>query len=369
MANKIKVLIIDDSAVVRTTLEAIFNEEHDFEVVGTASDPYKAATILENVVPDVITLDLEMPRMDGLTFLRKLMEQHPIPVVVCSSLVTDGAKAALAALEAGAVDLIAKPQLGTHDFLIDSKTRLYQAVRGAAVAQLKRHRVYQQKPKVESKHLVSEIMPDVGTIRHKAITEKIIVVGASTGGTEALKVYLEGMPSGSPGILVVQHMPANFTAPFAKRLNDVCTIQVREARDGDRVIPGLALVAPGDKHMTLRREGTSYLVQVKDGPLVNRHRPSVDVLFRSAAHNAGSNTIGVIMTGMGDDGAQGCVDLKNTGATVIAQNEATCVVYGMPKAAVARGGVHHVYPLEQLARQTIQLAGNPATRSPLSSKR
>jgi len=356
MGSTIKILIIDDSAVVRTTLQTLFNQEPGFEVVGTASDPYKAAAILQNVIPDVITLDLEMPRMDGLTFLKKLMQQHPIPVVVCSSLVTQGAEAALTALELGAIEVIAKPELGTHEFLLESKARLYDAVRSAAAAQL--HKQKKLTHKTEAKHLISEVMPEVKRQRFAASTEKIIVVGASTGGTEALKTYLQALPITSPGVLVVQHMPSNFTGPFAKHLNNVCVITVKEARNGDRVEPGLALIAPGDFHMAVKREGSHYLAQVKEGPLVNRHRPSVDVLFRSASHHAGPNTLAVIMTGMGDDGAQGCIDLKQAGSIVLAQDEASCVVFGMPKAAIERGGVHHVFPLEQLAAQTMKFINN-----------
>lgn len=351
MKRKIRIMIVDDSAVVRATLQELFANEEDLEVIGTASDPFKAAKLMQQTVPDVITLDLEMPRMDGLTFLRRLMHQHPIPVVVCSSLAQKGAEAALQALEYGAVEVIAKPQLGTHEFLLESKAMLCDSVRAAAIA-----RVKQAPPELNS---INKVLPRSQYSRSKLpahlreTTDKFIVAGASTGGTEALKTFLQGMPANCPGILVVQHMPANFTASFANRLDGICDIDVKEAKDGDSILPGRALIAPGGKHLTIKRNGARYVASVQDGPLVNRHRPSVDMLFRSAATQAGPNTVGVIMTGMGNDGAQGCVDLKESGATVLAQDEATCVVFGMPRCAIEKGGTHKVLPLEKLAHATL----------------
>lgn len=367
MARPTRILIIDDSAVVRATLEEIFNAEPDLEVMGKAANPYDAAALLANAIPDVITLDLEMPRMDGLTFLKQLMAQHPLPVVVCSSLAQRGAEAALAALELGAVEVIAKPTLGTYEFLVESRSLLCDAVRAAAQAR-PRLGIHNSKPdRPRAKTLVSEYMPDVTAHELLETTDKLIVVGASTGGTEALRVLLHDMPLDCPGILVVQHMPANFTASFAQRLDQICRISVKEARDGDPIAHGQALIAPGGLHMLLKRNGARYAVQIKEGPLVNRHRPSVDVLFRSAAHHAGANATAIIMTGMGDDGAQGCLDLKSAGATVIAQDEASCVVFGMPKCAIARGAVHQVLPLSRLAEAAIN-AFRPRHKRDLAQK-
>ncbi len=338
-----KVLIIDDSAVVRAALDDIFTEAKGIEVIGKASNPYHAAELIKQQVPDVITLDLEMPRMDGLTFLKKLMSQHPLPVVVCSSLAQEGADAAMNALELGAVDIVAKPKLGTHDFLFESKERLCDVVRAAAKANVSRRSRSPSK-----KRSINDFIPAEKSHALRETTDKIIVIGASTGGTEALLSFLQQMPEDCPGILIVQHMPAHFTAPFAKRLNQVCRINVEEASDGQSLLQGQALIAPGGKHMALKRSGARYRVSIKEGPLVNRHRPSVDVLFRSTAYHAGSNAVGVIMTGMGDDGAQGCLDMKEAGATLFAQDEQTSVVFGMPKAAIAKGGIHKVLPLNDL---------------------
>ena len=343
--EKIRVLIVDDSAVVRQTLSAIFESDPQIEVIGTASDPYIAAKKIQKEVPDVITLDIEMPRMDGLTFLRKIMTQHPIPVVIISSLTEKGSQTALKALEYGAVEIITKPSMSTKQFIEESKIKLCDVVKAASIAKLKKGppTVINVQPKLSADVIIPKIQ------NHSMIktTEVVVAVGASTGGTEALRIFLEAMPLDAPGIVIVQHMPEHFTRSFANRLNEICKISVKEAEDGDTVLRGRALIAPGNKHTMLKRSGARYFVEVSDGPLVNRHRPSVDVLFRSTARFAGGNAIGIIMTG--DDGARGLLEMKEAGAKTAAQNEQTCVVYGMPKEAVKLGAADKVLPLEQLA--------------------
>ncbi len=353
--NKIKVLIVDDSAVVRQTLESIMSTDREIEVVGTASDPYVAAKKMRIVLPDVMTLDVEMPRMDGITFLKKIMVQHPIPVVICSSLAGKGTETGLKALEYGAIDIIHKPQVGTKQFLEESSILICDAVKAAALTK-KRSSPNKTENIVPAKKLTADaVLPKAGKKAMVQTTEKIVVVGASTGGTEALRVFLEALPHNSPGTVVVQHMPENFTTAFAQRLNDLCQVTVKEASNNDSVLPGHVLIAPGNKHTLLRRSGARYYVEIKDGPLVSRHRPSVDVLFRSASRYAGKNTCGVIMTGMGDDGAKGMAELKEAGATNIAQDEDTCVVFGMPKEAIKTGGVDYILPLQTIAGKVIQI--------------
>jgi two-component system chemotaxis response regulator CheB len=342
---KIRVLIVDDSAVVRQTLQEVLSSDPDIEVMATASDPYVAAERISKEVPDVITLDIEMPRMDGLTFLKKIMSQHPIPVVICSSLADEGAQSTFKALEYGAVDIITKPRLGTKQFLEDSRILICNAVKGAAAAKM---RVLRPSQTVEPK-LTADAILSPATHAMAETTEKVVVVGASTGGTEALKTFLEALPPDTPGIVIVQHMPELFTRAFANRLDSLCAITVKEAETNDTVIRGRALIAPGNHHLLLKRSGARYYVEIKDGPLVCRHRPSVDVLFRSAARYAGRNAIGVIMTGMGDDGAHGMLEMHQAGALTIAQDEATCVVFGMPKEAIKLGGVSKILPLHSLA--------------------
>ena len=343
MPKKIRVLIVDDSAVVRRTLEEIFSSDREIEVMATASDPYIAADKILQEVPDVITLDVEMPRMDGITFLQKLMSQHPIPVVICSSLTESGSETALKALEFGAVEIIQKPRIGTRQFLEESRVRICDAVKAAAMAKVKRI----VRPIVPK--LSADVILEKPTSRAMAkTTEKVVVVGASTGGTEALSDFLQAMPLDAPGIVIVQHMPEHFTRAFAARLNTICRISVKEAEDNDTVIRGRALIAPGNHHLLLKRSGARYYVEIKDGPLVSRHRPSVDVLFRSAARYAGKNTIGVIMTGMGDDGAKGMLEMKEAGAFNIAQDEESCVVFGMPKKAIELDAVDRVLPLNAI---------------------
>ena len=352
---KIKVLVIDDSALVRQTLCEILNSDPGIEVVGSAADPILAAERMRTVVPDVITLDVEMPRMDGLTFLQKLMSQHPIPVVMCSSLTERGNETALKALEYGAVDIITKPKMGTKQFIEESRIRICDAVKGAAAVRMGAMRSMRTTKEVSPKYSADVIMEKPNTKAMIQTTEKVVVVGASTGGTEALRVFLEMLPEDTPGIVIVQHMPENFTAAFAKRLDSICRVTVKEAQDNDTVVRGRALIAPGNHHMLLKRSGARYFVEIKEGPLVSRHRPSVDVLFRSAARYAGKNAVGVIMTGMGDDGAHGMKEMFDAGAVTIAQDEATCVVYGMPHEAVKLGGVNKVMPLQNIAAEVLRL--------------
>ncbi len=356
MAKKIRVIVVDDSAVVRQTMSDILASDPDIAVMATASDPYMAANKMKDETPDVITLDIEMPRMDGITFLQKIMNQHPMPVVICSSMATSGSENALRAVEYGAVEIIEKPKMGTRQFLKESKIQICDAVKAAARVKVKPvHAGF----RVIEKKLSADVVIAKG-LKNRVIqtTEKIVMVGASTGGTEALRIFLEALPQDSPGIVVVQHMPENFTKAFSERLNGICRVEVKEAVDGDSVLRGRALIAPGNRHLMLKRSGARYHVEVKDGPLVCRHRPSVDVLFRSAARYAGANVVGVIMTGMGDDGAKGMLEMKETGAYTIAQDEATSVVFGMPQEAIKLGGVDKVYPLESIGGAVLrQCAG------------
>lgn len=341
----IKVMIVDDSAVVRQSLQDILNADPEIEVIATAQDPYIAADKLRRVVPDVITLDVEMPRMDGLTFLKKLMSQHPIPVVICSSLVGEGTDTLMHALESGAVDIIQKPTLGTRQFIEDSRVQICDTVKGAAAARLKKSTA---KANPQKKLSADAMLPAAATAMAET-TEKVIVIGASTGGTEAICTVLTAMPLGCPGIVIVQHMPEGFTRSFAKRLDTLCKIQVKEAQNSDTVLRGQALIAPGNRHTLLKRSGARYYVEIKEGPLVSRHRPSVDVLFRSAARCAGKNAVAAILTGMGDDGATGMKELFDSGAWTCAQDEATSVVYGMPKEAFLRGATERQLPLQKIA--------------------
>ncbi len=342
---KIRVLIVDDSAVVRQTLSDVLSSDPEIEIMGTAVDPFVAAERISEEVPDVITLDIEMPRMDGLTFLQKIMAQHPIPVVICSSLAEEGAQSALRAMEYGAVDIITKPRLGSKQFLEESRATICQVVKAAAAARVRSI----QPRRVAEPKLTADAILSSATHAMAETTEKVVAIGASTGGTEALKTVLETLPADCPGIVIVQHMPELFTRAFADRLDTLCNITVKEAASNDTVIRGRALIAPGNHHLLLKRSGARYYVDIKEGPLVCRHRPSVDVLFRSAARYAGQNAVGVILTGMGDDGARGMLEMKQAGATTIAQDEATCVVFGMPNEAIKRDAVDKVLPLEAVA--------------------
>jgi len=355
MSNKIKVLIVDDSAIVRQTLEDILSSDRRIEVIATASDPIIAAEKIRHEVPDVITLDVEMPRMDGVTFLQKIMSQHPIPVVMCSSLTEKGCETTLKALEYGAVEIILKPRTGAKQYLQESRIRICDAVKAASVAQVKR--ISTKSHVVAPKLTADAILASPSTKAMSRTTEKVVVVGASTGGTEALLLFLEELPPDAPGIVIVQHMPENFTKAFANRLDWICWVSVKEAEDNDTVIPGRALIAPGNRHTLLKRSGARYYVEIKDGPLVCRHRPSVDVLFRSAARYAGKNAIGVIMTGMGADGAKGMREMKDSGTYNIAQDEATSVVFGMPNEAIKLGCVDKILPIQKISGQVIRSCG------------
>ncbi|MFW5657939.1 MAG: protein-glutamate methylesterase/protein-glutamine glutaminase [Bacteroidota bacterium] len=348
--KKIRVLIVDDSAVVRQTLSSILGSDPHIVVMAVASDPFVAAKKIAHEVPDVITLDVEMPRMDGLTFLKKLMAQHPVPVVIISSLTSTGTETGLKALEYGAVEIITKPQMNTRQFIEESKIRLCDAVKAAAQAKIRR-KINPPEIQVQPKYTADAILPGARSQSMIETTDIVVAVGASTGGTDAVQVFLQALPLDSPGIVIVQHMPEHFTRSFANRLNEICGITVKEAENNDTVIRGRALIAPGNHHMLLKRSGARYYVEIKEGPLVNRHRPSVDVLFRSTARYAGKNAIGIIMTGMGDDGARGLLEMKESGAKTIAQDEKSCVVFGMPHEAIKLGAAHRVLPLDQIAKQ------------------
>ena len=343
--KRIKVLVVDDSAVVRQVVTAMLDEDPEIEVIGTAADPILAMARMQAQWPDVIVLDIEMPRMDGITFLKKIMAERPTPVVICSTLTEKGAKTSMVALAAGAVTIITKPKIGLKQFLTDSSDDLIAAVKVAARANVRKLQVIER-------HSADVILP-ASDNPHAMLqtTERVVALGTSTGGTQALELVLTALPRVCPGIVIVQHMPEKFTAEFANRLNGLCQIAVKEAQHNDRVIPGQALIAPGGKHMLLRRNGAQYFVDVIDGPLVNRHRPSVDVLFRSVAKCAGANALGVIMTGMGDDGARGLLEMRKAGALTLGQDEESCVVYGMPKEAVKCGAVAKTVPLSAIARE------------------
>ncbi len=355
MEKAIRVLIVDDSAVVRQTLNDILSREPGIEVMSTASDAFIAAERIRREVPDVITLDIEMPGMDGITFLRKIMNQRPIPVVICSSLAGDGSETAMKALEYGAVEVIAKPRVGTKQFLEESRIRICDAVRAAHMARPRKvnRAIREVAPKLTADAVIARAEGAAAV----ETTDKVIIVGASTGGTEAIRVFLEGLPDDAPGTVIVQHMPENFTASFARRLDGLCRMSVKEAKNNDTVMRGQALIAPGNYHTLLKRNGSRYYVEVREGPLVSRHRPSVDVLFRSAARYAGRNAVGVIMTGMGDDGAKGLLEMKEAGAFTVAQDEETCVVFGMPQEAIKLGAAQRVLPLETIAGTVLAKTG------------
>ena len=351
--KQIKVLVVDDSAVVRQVMLEVLGRAPDIKVIATASDPLFAMQKMNLEWPDVITLDVEMPRMDGITFLKKLMAEHPTPVVICSSLTEKGAETTMQALAAGAVSIITKPKMGVKQFLSDASNDLVSAVQAAAQANMRRLAMPLAAP--APKLSADAMLP--GNISAMAqTTERIVAIGTSTGGTQALEAVLTQLPRVCPGMVIVQHMPEKFTAAFAERLNSLCQVEVLEAKQGDRVIPGRVLIAPGGRHMMLKRSGAQYQVEVVDGPLVSRHKPSVDVLFRSVAKFAGRNATGIIMTGMGDDGARGMKDMFDVGAHTIAQDEATCVVFGMPKEAIKLQGVREVLPLEAMPRAIVAAA-------------
>ncbi|HEY4642320.1 MAG TPA: chemotaxis response regulator protein-glutamate methylesterase [Thermoanaerobaculia bacterium] len=329
------VLVVDDSALVRQAFTALLSRQFSID---TAADPVIAERKMAKQRPSVIVLDLQMPRVDGMTFLRQIMRTDPIPVVICSSAATRGSEVAMRALEEGAVDLILKPQIGVRDFIEDSATQLIDTITAASYARI--GRAAAARPRLALPSVVAG--------------PRVIAIGASTGGTEALREVIEALPPDAPGMIVVQHMPEGFTAAFAKRLNEVSRVEVKEATYGDAVLPGRVLIAPGNHHMLLRRSGTRYYVQVSSGPLVSRHRPSVDVLFRSVAQAAGSSAVGVILTGMGDDGAEGLLEMRESGARTIAQDEATSVIFGMPKEAIARGAAMEVLALGEIAGAVLE---------------
>jgi len=338
---KIKVLVIDDSALIRSLLTEIINSQHDMEVVGAAPDPLIARDMIKQLNPDVLTLDVEMPKMDGLDFLERLMRLRPMPVVMVSTLTERGSEITMRALELGAIDFVTKPKMSIVDGMLEYTDLIADKIRAASQAKIS---PLQRHP-VSSGHAAPVLL------RNPLISsEKLLIIGASTGGTEAIKSFLLQMPSDCPGILITQHMPAGFTKSFANRLDSLCQISVKEAEGGERILPGHAYIAPGDKHLLLARSGANYVTQLSDEPPVNRHKPSVDVLFDSAAALAGKNAIGVILTGMGKDGAVGMAQMKNAGAYNFAQNEESCVVYGMPKEAVAHGGVDEVAHLNDLPK-------------------
>lgn len=339
--NKIKVLIVDDSAIVRKIFSEELSKYSDIEVVGVAPDPFVARDKIISLSPDVITLDIEMPRMDGLTFLKKLMKYYPLPTIIVSSLTPKGGKLTLEAMDIGAVDVIAKA--GSSYSVGDMSAQLAEKIRAASRVKM-------------TKREITDVVEDAEPIRALSQTSnKVIAIGASTGGTEALKKVLIKMPPNSPGIVIVQHMPANFTTAFAARLNDLCQISVKEAQDNDSVTPGMALLAPGNFHMILRRSGARYYVEVKTGPMVHHQRPAVDMLFKSTAKYAGSNAIGVILTGMGSDGAEGLSEMKKAGASTIAQDEKSCVVFGMPKEAIKLGAADKIVTLESIASEIVKM--------------
>ncbi|TWI62112.1 two-component system chemotaxis response regulator CheB [Pseudoduganella lurida] len=357
--NTINVLVVDDSAVVRKVVGEMLAAAPGIRLLHAVSDPLLAIERMKQQWPDVIVLDVEMPRMDGITFLKRIMAERPTPVIICSTLTERGAETTLAAMAAGAVAVIEKPKLGLKDFLNDSADELIAAVRAAATVNVRRLglRAAAAAPlaPAPAKLTADAILAPAGEARTPLqTTERVVAIGTSTGGTQALEEVLTALPRVTPGIVIVQHMPEKFTAAFAARLDTLCQIQVLEAKHGDRVLPGRALIAPGGKHMLLRRDGAQYCVDVIDGPLVNRHRPSVDVLFRSVAKNAGANALGIIMTGMGDDGAAGLLEMRKAGARTVAQDEESCVVYGMPKEAVKRGAVEKTVTLKAIDKEILQ---------------
>jgi two-component system, chemotaxis family, protein-glutamate methylesterase/glutaminase len=335
---KTKVLIVDDSALIRSVMSEIVNAQPDMEVVGVAPDPLVARDLIKKTNPDVLTLDVEMPKMDGLDFLEKLMRLRPMPVLMVSSLTERGSEITMRALELGAVDFVTKPKLSIQTGMRDYAELIADKIRAAARARIK--------PRSVTPGQASPVLPQLRS--PLTSSEKLIIIGASTGGTEAIREFLIQMPSDCPGILIAQHMPEGFTTSFARRLDSLCKISVCEALGGERVLPGHAYIAPGHSHLMLARSGANYVTRIDQGPPVNRHRPSVDVLFRSAAESAGKNAVGVILTGMGKDGAAGMLEMKNAGACNFAQDEASCVVFGMPREAIALGAVHEVGPLTAL---------------------
>jgi len=354
--TKIKVLIVDDSALVRQMLTEILSTDSGIEVVGTAQDPYMAREKIKHLNPDVLTLDVEMPRMDGITFLSNLMRLRPMPVVMVSSLTEQGAEVTLHALECGAVDFVSKPKIDLAHSLKDYAEEIVEKVKIAAKAQVKAlNRHSSVRREVSTKQSADAIMAQSNSKRRFKTTEKIIAIGASTGGTEAIKEILMQLPADTPGVVITQHIPEAFSKPFANRMNGVSAMTVFQAEDGQHIVPGHVYIAPGNYHLMVERDGARYICRLNDGPPVNRHKPSVDVLFRSVAQNVGPNAVSVILTGMGNDGAKGMLEMKQAGASSIAQDEASCVVWGMPKEAVKHGGVDKEVPLKKIADEILRL--------------
>jgi two-component system chemotaxis response regulator CheB len=350
--NKIKVLVIDDSALIRSVMKEIIDREKDMVCVGAAPDPIAAREMIKALNPDVLTLDVEMPRMDGLEFLERLMRLRPMPVVMVSTLTERGSDITFRALELGAVDFVSKPKMDIARGMEEYALEIADKIRAAAQSHV--HARKSVAPMVVQEKLSADAILPSSMPGRFASTEKLIIIGASTGGTEAIKEVLTRLPADVPGILVTQHMPENFTKSFADRLNSLCKISVKEAEHNERILPGHAYIAPGHSHLLLKRSGANYMTELSQGPPVNRHRPSVDVLFRSAANVAGANAMGIILTGMGKDGAQGMVEMKRAGSFTIAQDEASCVVFGMPREAIALGGAAEVLPLQNVARRTLE---------------
>ncbi|WP_129128034.1 protein-glutamate methylesterase/protein-glutamine glutaminase [Geomonas oryzae] len=356
----IKVIIVDDSALIRSLLTEIIDAEPDLKVVGTAPDPLAARQKIKELNPDVITLDVEMPKMDGLVFLEKLMRLRPMPVVMVSSLTEKSSTVTLRALELGAFDFVTKPKIDIRSGLMEYAQELTEKIRCAHLS-FRNRGAARSVPQVERKLTADAVLPSAR--QHFSTTEKVIAVGSSTGGTEALKAFLTQLPPDCPGILITQHMPETFTRTFAARLNGLCALAVKEAEHGERVLPGHAYIAPGNRHMMLARSGANYTIALDDGPPVSRHRPSVDVLFRSTANCAAANGLGIIMTGMGDDGAAGMLEMHQAGARTFAQDEESCVVFGMPREAIARGGVDEVVPLSEMAHRLLGWLASHGKRS------
>lgn len=366
-SSKISVMIVDDSSTARRILSDIVNRGQNMEVIAAVGDPFEAVAQLKRRTPDVMILDVQMPRMDGITFLKKLMVQHPLPVIMCSSLTEEGSQTSFECLENGAVEIIAKPRAATKEVMQELEMRIHDVIRSAAVARFRSRSGKLTSSRSENKSAPATFTPTAKLAPDELLPpprpssygnipvtpQKIIALGASTGGTDAIRVFLEGLPANCPPVIIVQHMPEGFTASFANRLNSTCPMRVKEARDGDLLEAGTVLIAPGAFHMMLRRSGSRYTVEVKQGPLISRHRPSVDILFRSVAINAGKNAVGVILTGMGDDGALCMKEMRDSGAFNFAQDRDSCVVFGMPNEAIKHGGVHETLPLDKLAKRVL----------------
>ena len=355
---KIKVLIVDDSALIRSVMKEIIGSQPDMEVVGVAPDPIIARDLIKQTNPDVLTLDVEMPRMDGLDFLEKLMRLRPMPVVMVSSLTERGSEITLRALELGAVDFVTKPKISIQSGMQEYTEMIADKIRAASKASIRPRTIpHPDAPKASGEGPLPQMRNPLLS------SEKLIIIGASTGGTEAIKEFLIRMPSDCPGILITQHMPEGFTRSFAQRLDNLCKISVKEAAGNERVLPGHAYIAPGHSHLKLVRSGANYMTQLDQGPPVNRHRPSVDVLFNSAAACAGKNAVGVILTGMGKDGALGMLEMRNAGAYNFAQDEASCVVFGMPREAIAVGGAHEVLALQAMPGRVLSYLAEHGSRA------